>query len=355
MSQTNLFGLTKTQLLEFFQTLGEKSYRTKQVLQWLYHKGCVDFSEMTNLPKTLIATLNQQASLSLPKVIERHDSNDGTIKWLIEMDSGNRVETVYIPQNDRGTLCISSQIGCALDCSFCATGKQGFNRNLDTAEIIGQVMVAVNYLSGTDRRLSNVVFMGMGEPLLNEVAVYQACDILLDDLCLGLSRRKVTVSTSGVVPAIMRLSDTVPVSLAISLHAAEDILRNTLVPINKKYPLSELLEACKYYLAAGEQERHILFEYVMLSGVNDSPAQAKSLALLLKTLPKNSAKVNLIPFNTFPKTHYISSNQGSIATFQDILHQHNIRTTTRRTRGDDIVAACGQLAGKVADKTRRTA
>lgn len=352
-NQINLFGLTQSQLMAFFQKLGQKSYTTKQVMQWLYHKDCVEFAQMSNFSKTLIAQLEHCANLELPKVISRHDSKDGTIKWVIELGSGNHIETVYIPQKERGTLCISSQIGCALDCSFCSTGKQGFNRNLSSAEIIGQVIVAHRYLKTVNRRLSNVVFMGMGEPLLNEACVYDACDILLDDLALGLSRRKVTVSTSGVVPAIERLSNTTPVSLAISLHAPDDALRDTLVPINQKYPINILLKACEYYLAAGEQERHVLFEYVMLKGVNDSPRQAKSLADLLLKLPKGSVKVNLIPFNKFPKTIYQTSSESVIDVFQGILHKRGIRTTTRVTRGDDIVAACGQLAGKVSDKTKR--
>ena len=354
----NLFGLTQTQLIDFFKGLGEKFYRTKQVMQWLYHKNTTSFEQMSNLSKSLIERLSQQANLALPIVIERYDSSDGTIKWIIDLTDGtgkNRIETVYIPQKDRGTLCISSQIGCALDCSFCSTGKQGFNRNLTTAEIIGQVMVAVHYLSTIDKRLSNVVFMGMGEPLLNESAVYDACHILLDDLALGLSRRRVTISTSGVVPAMMRLSDTTPVSLAVSLHAPEDILRNTLVPINQKYPINMLLEACRYYLQAGLQERHILFEYVMLQGVNDSPHQAKSLAKLLLTLPKNAVKINLIPFNPFPNTPYQTSSQARIDIFSNILYHQGIRTTTRRTRGDDIIAACGQLAGKVTNRSKRHA
>ena len=257
---------------------------------------------------------------------------------------------MFIPERERGTLCISSQVGCALACTFCSTGVQGFNRNLKSHEIISQVLIAQNYLKKKDKRISNVVFMGMGEPLLNESAVYDACDLLLDDWAFGLSRRKVTISSSGIVPALYRMADTIPVSLAISLHAPIDELRDVLVPINQKYPIKELMKACRYYLNAGTQERHIFFEYVMLDGVNDLPEHAKSLATLLKGV---SAKVNLIPFNPFPKTQYQTSKEVTINQFQNILYRSGIRTTTRRTRGDDVDAACGQLAGKVLDKSRR--
>lgn len=351
LSKINLFGLTQKKLNDFFLELGEKPYRTKQLMQWLYVKDSQTFSDMSNLSKVLINKLDNLASLEIPNVQQCHHSKDGTIKWVIDLDNHNHIETVYIPQNNRGTLCISSQVGCALDCSFCSTGKQGFNRNLTTAEIITQVVLANRAVKTLNQRITNVVFMGMGEPLLNESCVYDACDLLLDDLAFGLSRRKVTVSTSGVVPAIERLTQILPVSLAISLHASYDDLRNKLVPINQKYPIQELFKACRLYLSAGTQQRHILFEYVMLAGVNDSPADAKQLAQLLLKLPQKSAKVNLIPFNPFTGSDYQTSSVKIILKFQDILHANGIRATTRQARGNDIIAACGQLAGKV--KNRR--
>lgn len=347
----NLLNLTQEALNSFFSDLGEKPYRTKQLMQWIYHKEQLDFDQMLNFSKGLREKLKQTATLELPAVAKQKFSLDGVIKWAIDLGQNNHIETVYIPEKDRGTLCISSQVGCALACTFCSTGVQGFNRNLTTAEIIGQVMVAQQYLTDKGKRISNVVFMGMGEPLLNEKAVYDACDLLLDDWAFGLSRRKVTISTSGVVPALFRMADVTPVSLAISLHAPDDTLRDELVPINQKYPISELMSACQNYLTAGTQERHILFEYVMLEGVNDSIRQAKQLAQLLKGM---SAKVNLIPFNPFPESQYKTSKRSTIEAFQDVLSNSGIRTMTRRTRGVDVDAACGQLAGKVVDKTKRT-
>lgn len=346
----NLLGLNQEALTEFFETLGEKPYRVKQLMQWIYKYHEFNFDKMLNLSKKLRQQLNNATCIELPKVAKQDNALDGVIKWVVDTGTGNFIETVYIPEKDRGTLCISSQVGCSLACTFCSTGMQGFNRNLSTAEIIGQVMLANLYLKDKGRRISNVVFMGMGEPLLNEKALYPACDLLLDDLAFGFSRRRVTISTSGVVPALLRMADRTPVSLAISLHAANDTLRNELVPINQKYPIQELMAACKIYLNAGTQERHILFEYVMLEGVNDSVAQGKKLVTLLKGL---SAKVNLIPFNSFPKTQYKTSNKVTIENFQDILFSGGIRTTIRRTRGEDVDAACGQLAGKIVDKTRR--
>ena len=347
----NLLNLTQSGLNDFFAKLGEKPFRTKQLMQWVYHQNQFDFDQMLNLSKDLRGKLNKCACLDLPQVAEQKFALDGVIKWAIDLGNNNHIETVYIPEKDRGTLCISSQVGCSLACTFCSTGMQGFNRNLSTAEIISQVLIAKRYLSAKGKRISNVVFMGMGEPLLNEKAVYNACDLLLDDLAFGLSRRKVTISTSGVVPALRRMADTTPVSLAISLHAPEDKLRDELVPINQKYPIAELLDACRYYLNSGTQERHILFEYVMLRGVNDTKVHAKQLAQLLHGI---SAKVNLIPFNPFPQSQYQTSKSATITAFQDILHQRGIRTTTRRTRGEDIDGACGQLAGQVVDKTKRT-
>ncbi|KAA0446004.1 MAG: 23S rRNA (adenine(2503)-C(2))-methyltransferase RlmN [Candidatus Thioglobus sp.] len=350
-SKINLLGLNQEQLTGLLATFGENLYRTKQLMQWIYKYQQFDFNKMLNLSKKLRQQLQESACIEIPKVVKQDNALDGVIKWVIDAGAGNFIETVYIPEKDRGTLCISSQVGCSLACTFCSTGMQGFNRNLSAAEIIGQVMMANLYLQDKGKRISNVVFMGMGEPLLNEKAVYPACDLLLDDLAFGLSRRKVTISTSGVVPALLRMADRIPVSLAVSLHAADDNLRDELVPINQKYPIQELLAACKVYLNAGTQERHILFEYVMLDGVNDSSAQGKKLAILLKGM---SAKVNLIPFNPFPESRYKTSKKVTIEKFQDVLFAANIRTTTRSTRGEDVDAACGQLAGKIIDKTKRT-
>jgi len=350
LEKQNLLGLPQDKLKILFSDLGEKSFRTKQIMQWIYQQGATSFIDMHNLSKDLRQKLKTIATIDLPEVMTMNHAKDGVIKWIIKLGEKNHIETVYIPERGRGTLCISSQVGCALACTFCSTGVQGFNRNLKSHEIIAQVLIAQNYLKKKDKRISNVVFMGMGEPLLNESAVYDACKILLDDWAFGLSRRKVTVSSSGIVPALYRMADTIPVSLAISLHAPSDELRDVLVPINQKYPIKELMKACKYYLNAGTQDRHIFFEYVMLDGVNDFPEHAKSLANLLNGI---SAKVNLIPFNPFPKTQYQTSKEVTINVFQNILYQSGIRTTTRRTRGDDVDAACGQLAGKVLDKSRR--
>jgi 23S rRNA (adenine2503-C2)-methyltransferase len=350
LEKQNLLGLPQSKLNKFFADLGEKPYRTKQIMKWIYHQGASDFDEMHNLSKDLRQKLLTIATLELPNVVTQNHASDGVIKWVIDLGENNHIETVYIPEKDRGTLCISSQVGCALACTFCSTGFQGFNRNLKSHEIIAQVSIAHNYLVAKGKRISNVVFMGMGEPMLNESAVYDTCDLLLDDWAFGLSRRRVTISSSGVVPALYRMADTTSVSLAISLHAPDDELRDVLVPINKKYPIKQLMEACQYYLNAGTQERHILFEYVMLDGVNDSEAHAKKLAKLLQGV---SAKVNLIPFNPFPETQYKTSKEVTINQFQDILFKSGIRTTTRRTRGEDVDAACGQLAGKVQDKSRR--
>jgi len=347
----NLLNYNQQALNDFFAKLDEKPYRTKQIMKWIYKDHVFDFNQMLNLSKKLREKLTEIACIDFPTVVSKNHALDGVVKWVIDMGSENNVEMVYIPEKDRGTLCISSQVGCALACTFCSTGYQGFNRNLSTAEIIAQVLIANLHLTSSGKRISNVVFMGMGEPMLNEEAVYSACDLLLDDLSFGLSRRKVTISSSGVVPALERMSERVPVSLAISLHAPTDDLRDELVPINKKYPIKELMRACDVYLNAGTQERHILFEYVMLKGVNDSQQHAEQLAKLLKGV---SAKVNLIPFNPFPQSEYQVSSGKTIEKFQNILFSQGIRTMTRRTRGEDVDAACGQLAGKVKDKTKRT-
>lgn len=336
----------------FFAELGEKPFRATQLLKWLYQFGVDDFDAMTNLSKSLRASLKEIAEIRLPRVVTDQKSDDGTHKWVLEIDSGNHIETVFIPEQGRGTLCVSSQVGCALACSFCSTAQQGFNRNLSTAEIIGQIWVA-NRALGFDpkgqRIVSNVVMMGMGEPLLNFDNVVRAMDIMMDDFAYGLSKRRVTLSTAGVVPAIDRLRDVSDVSLALSLHAPNDKLRDELVPLNKKYPIREVLAACKRYV--GQDRRRITIEYVMLDGVNDSLEHAHELVRLLKDLP---VKVNLIPFNPFPQTIYRRSSQQAVNRFRDVLMQHSLTTITRKTRGDDIDAACGQLVGRVLDKTKRT-
>lgn len=350
-ARINLLNLSRKEMEEFFVSLGEKPFRASQVFKWIYQCGVDDFSEMTNLSKSLRQQLADIADIRLPKIVLDHASDDGTHKWVVEIDSGNHIETVFIPEKNRGTLCISSQVGCALACTFCSTAQQGFNRNLSTAEIIGQIMAANKALGfdpGGERIISNVVFMGMGEPLLNFDNVVRATNIMLDDFGLGLSKRRVTLSTSGVVPAIDRLRDVTDVSLALSLHAPNDELRDQLVPLNKKYPIKEVLDACKRYVSA--DRRRITIEYVMLDGVNDSVAHAKELVRLLKNVP---AKVNLIPFNPFPDTVYQRSGKAAIDRFRDILMQQDLTTITRKTRGDDIDAACGQLVGKVVDRTKR--
>jgi 23S rRNA (adenine2503-C2)-methyltransferase len=355
MSQKiNLLDFNYQQMREFFTDFGEKPYRAQQVMQWIHQAGFHDFEQMTNLGKVLRQRLNEVAEIRLPEIVTSQKSNDGTCKWLLKLNCGNCIETVYIPEANRGTLCVSSQIGCALDCSFCSTGKQGFNRNLSTAEIIGQVWLAVRELSqdkgAHDKRVTNVVMMGMGEPLLNFDNVVQAMDLMMDDFAYGLSKRRVTLSTSGVLPELERLRDTSPVALAVSLHAPNDELRNKLVPINKKYPLAQLMALCKDYFK-NEPKRKVTFEYVMLKGVNDQPEHAAQLIRLLHDIP---AKVNLIPFNPFPLTEYQRSSQATIDAFREKLIAKGINTITRKTRGDDIDAACGQLAGEVKDRTSRS-
>lgn len=349
----DLFGLEQAALRRHLTTWGEPAYRADQVMQWVYRRGVTDFEAMTNLTKDLRSRLAETCRLGIPTVARREVSDDGTRKWLLQLDGDNAVEMVYIPEADRGTLCISSQVGCAMDCSFCATGKQGLNRNLSTAEIVGQVWLAYKELGAFDlgsRPISNVVFMGMGEPLANFNNLVPAIRILLSDHGFGLSKRRVTVSTSGLVPFIDRLSAAVDVALAISLHAPNDALRNELVPINRKYPIAELMAACRRYVQGKDRRTHIFFEYVMLAEVNDGEQHARELLALVRDLP---AKVNLIPFNPFPGTDYRRSDARIISRFQDILHAGGVRTTTRRTRGDDIDAACGQLAGQVQDRQAR--
>lgn len=347
----NLIGRTEAQLQEFFAGIGEKPFRARQVLQWIHQRNATRFDEMSDLSKALRNQLDDLAIIALPEVISEQTSSDGTIKWLFESGAGQAVETVFIPELGRGTLCISSQVGCALDCAFCATGAQGFNRNLNVDEIVGQVAHANRNLPRRqtgDPAISNVVFMGMGEPLANYRNVVLALDILLSDYAYGLSKRRITVSTSGIVPQIEKLGDACNVSLAVSLHAPSDELRDRLVPINRMHPIADLLEACWRY-AAKRANRFITFEYVMLRDINDSIEHADELATLLKDRP---AKVNLIPFNPFIGNEYERSRSETIRNFQNRLRHHGLVSTTRKTRGDDIDAACGQLAGKVRDRVR---
>lgn len=349
----NLLGLDQQGLLDFFKNLGETPFRARQVLQWIHQRGVTDFDLMTDISKNLRTQLKEIAEITAPKVILRKPSNDGTQKWLLQMPDGNAIETVFIPEDDRGTLCVSSQVGCLLTCQFCSTGTQGFNRNLSTSEIIGQLWVAVRELSKEnghhDRHVTNIVMMGMGEPLLNFDNVVPALKLMLDDYAYGLSKRKVTVSTSGIVPQIYDLKNACQVSLAISLHAPNDQLRAEIMPINKKYPLQELIKACKDYVGH-DPHKNITFEYVMLQEVNDFPHHAEELIALVKNLP---CKFNLIPFNPFPNTKFTRSSNNRIHQFKRILEEGGLVTTIRKTRGDDIDAACGQLVGQVQDRTHR--
>ena len=365
MSKTNLLGMSKSALEDFFVALGEKRFRATQVMKWIYQFGVIDFGEMTNLSKKLQEKLNQVACVTPPKVKFKQFSDDGTRKWVFEVAGGSLVETVLIPADDnkqfgRKTLCISSQVGCALDCSFCSTGKQGFERDLTASEIIGQLWVAnQSYMQDVaidkrENRVTNVVMMGMGEPLLNYEPVVASMSLMLDDHGFGLSKRRVTLSTSGIVPKMYELAKDIDVALAISLHAPNDELRNELVPINKKYPLSELIKAAKAYVydENPRHKKHVTIEYVMLNGVNDSDKHAHELVALLRDLP---SKINLIPFNPFPHAPYDRSSNNRIHTFSNILNNAGFVCTVRQTRGDDIDAACGQLVGQVADRTRRAA
>lgn len=356
----NLLNYNQTQLAEYFKSIGEKPFRAKQITRWIHHFGVHDFAQMTDIAKSLRDKLVQEAEISLPTVQLEKISNDGTRKWLIGADVANSIETVFIPEDDRGTLCVSSQIGCALACTFCSTGAQGFNRNLSVSEIIGQLAIAnhslrqeagYDLLSANDRIISNVVMMGMGEPLTNYDNVVAAMQIMLDDSAYGLSRRRVTLSTSGIVPAMDKLKEDCPVALAVSLHAPNDALRDVIVPINKKYPLKDLMAACNRYLEKAPRD-FVTFEYVMLDGINDTVEHAHQLLSLVKSV---SCKFNLIPFNPFPNSGYETSKPSHIRVFRDILMQAGYVVTIRKTRGDDIDAACGQLAGKVLDKTKRNA
>lgn len=349
--KTNLLGLSQGGLEQFLAERNEKPFRARQIMQWIYQRDIDDFAQMTDLSKSLRSRLAEDATIAVPEVQSRHDAKDGCVKWLFASGSGQAVETVFIPEPGRGTLCISSQVGCALDCSFCATGAQGFNRNLTSAEIIGQVRHAIRELPRRENgepAVSNVVFMGMGEPLANYRNVVPVLELLVSDWSYGMSRRRVTVSTSGIVPHIEKLSNDCNVALAVSLHAPNDELRDQIVPINKLHPIATLLDACWRY-AAEHSNRFITFEYVMLRGVNDSLAHANDLAALLKGKP---AKVNLIPFNPFPGTEFKRSSVETIRLFQERLRRCGLVATTRKTRGDDIDAACGQLAGKVSDRVK---
>ncbi|WP_274571219.1 23S rRNA (adenine(2503)-C(2))-methyltransferase RlmN [Neisseria leonii] len=350
--KTNLLNYDLPALTGHFAQMGEKPFRAKQVMRWIHQGGAENFDEMSDLAKTLRAKLNEQAEVGVPALMTAQQSRDGTRKWLLDVGTGNGVETVFIPEAERGTLCISSQVGCALECTFCSTGRQGFNRNLSTAEIIGQLWWANKALGVTpknERVISNVVMMGMGEPLANYDNVVSALSIMLDDHGYGLSRRRVTVSTSGMVPQMDRLKEDMPVALAVSLHASNDKVRDEIVPLNKKYPLKTLMAACQRYLVKAPRD-FVTFEYVMLDGVNDHAAHARELVELVKDTP---CKFNLIPFNPFPHSGYERSSNKNIHVFKEILMEAGLVTTVRKTRGDDIDAACGQLAGQVRDKTRR--
>jgi 23S rRNA (adenine2503-C2)-methyltransferase len=350
-ARVNLLGLERAELEAWTASVGSKPFRARQLMSWLYKRGEGDFAAMTDLARDFRAQLSELAEVRVPEIVHAHTSADGTRKWLLRADASQAFEMVFIPETDRGTLCISSQVGCALDCAFCSTAQQGFNRNLTTAEIVGQVWLANRELGwrvGDNRIITNVVFMGMGEPLANFRNVVPAIRILLDDLGFDISRRRVTLSTSGLVPQIYKLAEEVNCALAVSLHAPNDELRSQIVPINRKHPIAELLEACWHYLDE-QNGRSVTFEYVMLDGVNDQLEHARALAALMRGQP---AKLNLIPFNPFPGTQFRRSPMPVITRFRDELIRRGVLATIRRTRGDDIDAACGQLAGRVQDRTR---
>ncbi len=350
----NLMNLDRAGLENHFESIGEKRFRAHQLMKWIYHHGVTDLNAMTDVGKKLREKLEATSEIRPPTVKYQKVSTDGTAKWLVDIAGGNAVETVYIPEPTRGTLCVSSQVGCALNCTFCSTATQGFNRNLTTSEVIGQVWLAAQALghdAKTNRRLTNVVMMGMGEPLLNFDAVVPAMNLMRDDYAFGLANKRVTLSTAGLVPGIDKLSEMCDVSLAVSLHAPNDELRDQLVPLNKKYPIAELLAACQRYLV-NRPRASITFEYTLMKGVNDKPEHARALVKLLRKMP---SKLNLIPFNPFPGTRYERSDEATIRQFQAIVMQADLIATVRRTRGDDIDAACGQLVGNVLDRTRRSA
>jgi len=369
--KVNLLGYDLAHMKAFFSEFGEKSFRAVQVLKWIHQFGVDDFANMSNVSKALRSRLSEIATIRAPEIVMEQKASDGTIKWLMRLDGGNSIETVFIPEDNRGTLCVSSQVGCALDCGFCSTAQQGFNRNLSSAEIIAQLWVANRALGSyaadaetpsanefpaagksnhSKRAITNVVLMGMGEPLLNFDNVVEAVHLMLEDNAYGLSKRRVTISTAGVVPALKRLREECDVSLALSLHAPNDQIRDAIVPLNKKYPIKELLQACRHYFDGDTKKKQFTIEYVMLSGINDSEKNARELAALLRKMP---CKINLIPFNPFPNSGYECSKMQIINRFKDILHKAGYVTVIRKTRGEDIDAACGQLAGKVKDKSRR--
>ena len=369
--KVNLLGYDLAHMKAFFSEFGEKTFRAVQVLKWIHQFGVDDFANMSNVSKALRSRLSEIATIRAPEIVMEQKSSDGTIKWLMRLDGGNSIETVFIPEDNRGTLCVSSQVGCALDCGFCSTAQQGFNRNLTSAEIIAQLWVANRALGSyaadpqalssnefpaagktnhSKRAITNVVLMGMGEPLLNFDNVVEAVHLMLEDNAYGLSKRRVTISTAGVVPALKRLREECDVSLALSLHAPNDQIRDAIVPLNKKYPIKELLQACRHYFDGDTKKKQFTIEYVMLSGINDSEKNARELAALLRKMP---CKINLIPFNPFPNSGYECSKMQIINRFKDILHKAGYVTVIRKTRGEDIDAACGQLAGKVKDKSRR--
>lgn len=352
-SRVNLLDLDEAGLRAFFESIGEKPFRAQQILKWVYHHAQTDIGAMTDLGIALRQKLALIAEIKLPEIIREQRSSDGTVKWLIGFHGGNAVETVYIPEPKRGTLCVSSQVGCALNCSFCSTGAQGFARNLTCGEIIGQVWLAAQSLGherNGQRRITNIVMMGMGEPLLNFDAVVPAMSLMRNDLGFGFAAKRVTLSTAGLVPGIKRLRDSIDVALAVSLHAPVDDVRTELVPLNRKYPIAELMQACRDYVSE-KHKRSVTFEYTLIDGVNDHPEHARKLVKLLRTVP---SKLNLIPFNPFPGTQYRCSSQDRITQFQQIVMQGGLIATVRKTRGEDIDAACGQLVGKVQDRTKRS-
>lgn len=351
--RVNLLDFDEAGLRAFFESIGEKPFRAQQVMKWIYHQSVTDISAMTNLGLALREKLQAIAEIRMPEILREQRSSDGTVKWLIGFHGGNAVETVYIPEPKRGTLCVSSQVGCALNCTFCSTGAQGFARNLGTAEIIGQVWLAAKALGHErhgQRRITNIVMMGMGEPLLNFDAVVPALSLMRHDLGFGFAAKRVTLSTAGLVPGIYRLRDAIDVALAVSLHAPVDDVRTGLVPLNRKYPIAELMQACRDYVSE-KHKRSVTFEYTLINGVNDHPEHARKLVKLLRTVP---SKLNLIPFNPFPGTQYRCSSENRISEFQEIVMQGGLIATVRKTRGEDIDAACGQLVGKVLDRTKRS-
>ncbi len=351
--RVNLLDLDEAGLRAFFESIGEKPFRAEQILKWIFHHGVTDIGAMTDIGVSLRQKLMRIAEIRLPEIIREQRSIDGTVKWLIGFHGGNAIETVYIPEPKRGTLCVSSQVGCALNCSFCSTGMQGFARNLTASEIIGQVLLAAQALGherNGRRRITNIVMMGMGEPLLNFDAVMPAMSLMRNDLGFGFAAKRVTLSTAGLVPAIYRLRETIDVALAVSLHSPIDELRTELVPLNRKYPIAVLMQACRDYVSA-KHKRSVTFEYTLIDGVNDHPEHARKLVKLLRTVP---SKLNLIPFNPFPGTSYRCSSASRIAEFKEIVMRGNLIATVRKTRGDDIDAACGQLVGIVQDRTRRS-